>query len=55
VFCIRESKLRKFNDNILTSVTEPHNFDAAPAQGKNFDAAPALESTLLYTKQTFVK
>jgi hypothetical protein len=41
---------------IETSVSEPHQTDAAP--GKNFDAAPAptlLYSYHIYTKPTFFK
>jgi hypothetical protein len=45
----------------MNSVTEPHSFYAAPAQGKNFDADPAPGKnfyaapapTLLHSKQTF--
>jgi hypothetical protein len=36
---------------ILSSVAEPHHFDAAPAPGKIFDAAPA--PTLLHSKAKF--
>jgi hypothetical protein len=40
---------------VLTSVAEPHHFDAAPASGKNFDAAPAPAPTLLYMNAKFLK
>jgi hypothetical protein len=41
---------------LLSSVVEPHHFDAAP--GKNFDVAPAPVApvpTLLYSKTKFLK
>jgi hypothetical protein len=54
--------------SLRISVTEPHqffaapapgkNFDAAPAPGKNFDAAPADPApapTLLFSKAKFLK
>jgi hypothetical protein len=42
----------------LSSVAEPHHFNAAPAPGENFDAAPAAPTpapTLLYSKAKFLK
>jgi hypothetical protein len=43
----------------LSSVAEPHHFNAAPAPGENFDAAPAPAApapapTLLNSKAKFV-
>jgi hypothetical protein len=43
---------------VFSSVAEPHQFYAAPAQGENFDAAPvapAPSPTLMYSKAKFLK
>jgi hypothetical protein len=45
-----------FCTTVLTSVAEPHYFNAAPAPGKNFYAAPAAPApTLLYSEAKFLK